>query len=166
MSEDESEEDSVSEDEDYESEEPESEESKQRKKDARPRPSQYFGVYWNVGVGKWCTTSRLQGFKSAYFTVEEQAARHYDAEARRLLGANAKLNFPQAGELRAVKHRTAKQRKKDARPRPSQYFGVYWKMVDGKWYTTSRLQGFKSAYFTVEEQAARHYDAEARRLLG
>jgi hypothetical protein len=85
VSEDESEEDSVSEDEDYESEKPESEKSKQRKLDRVPRPSQYFGVCWKMAAGKWYATSPLQGFKRGSYTVEEQAARHYDrgAEAAR-----------------------------------------------------------------------------------
>lgn len=38
---------------------------------------------------------------SAYFDSALAAAKAYDAEARRIFGKRARLNFPKGGELRA-----------------------------------------------------------------
>ena len=65
----------------------------------RPMPnrtSPYKGVGWNGRAGIWRARIRFQGDLRhlGYFTDEVAAAKAYDAAARELFGAYARLNFP------------------------------------------------------------------------
>lgn len=90
----------------------------------------------------------------------------------RLLGSKAKLTFPRAGDVRAVKrrrNRTAKQIKQDSTPRKSEYASLCWDRSRSKWIVEIQYdehRGRKRFPIEQEEQVARHHDAQARRLLG
>eukprot|EP01047_Picozoa_sp_COSAG01_P069641 COSAG01_NODE_10357_length_2185_cov_19.300575_4_plen_191_part_01 len=62
--------------------------------------SRYRGVSWNKNKRKWtaCVTHQDRTQHLGTFSDEESAARAYDAQARLLHGAAARLNFPRAGE--------------------------------------------------------------------
>lgn len=58
--------------------------------------SGYRGVHWNVRAGKWYAAANRGGerFFAGAFDLAIDAARAYDAKAREIYGAFAKLNFP------------------------------------------------------------------------
>jgi len=61
--------------------------------------SRFLGVHWDTAVGRWAATITDSGppprtVRIAHFDDEVDAARAYDAKARELLGARARLNFP------------------------------------------------------------------------
>eukprot|EP01050_Picozoa_sp_SAG11_P015943 SAG11_NODE_2118_length_3791_cov_2.251625_4_plen_245_part_00 len=63
------------------------------------RRSRFRGVRWKVGDAKWEACIKTEG-RTTYlglFTDEAAAARAYDAAARELRGAEARVNFPRAG---------------------------------------------------------------------
>ena len=149
------------------------------------RKSKYVGVSWHVshakyGVyGKWKVQINHQGKQRTvdYFPAdkEKQAAKCYDAEARKLRGPKAKLNFPRAGEAKgtAVQRRTAEQRAADRAlggVRKSKYVGVSWSSASGKWHATLTHKGVSRSlgYFPAdkEKEAAQCYDKVARKLRG
>ncbi|OHB55307.1 MAG: hypothetical protein A2173_08695 [Planctomycetes bacterium RBG_13_44_8b] len=57
--------------------------------------SKYKGVCFNKALGKWAGSIRFEGRRShlGYFVNEEEAARTYDAAARKYHGEFAALNF-------------------------------------------------------------------------
>lgn len=58
--------------------------------------SKYKGVCWNRGKGKWMAQimiNRKQNYLG-YFVIEEDAARAYDAAAKRHDPVHCRLNFP------------------------------------------------------------------------
>jgi hypothetical protein len=66
---------------------------------SRGGTSQYKGVGWHRGAGKWIAriTVNYQGRHLGLFADEEAAARAYDAAAFEAWGEYARLNFPQEG---------------------------------------------------------------------
>lgn len=65
---------------------------------AKGSTSQYLGVRWDKGRGNWCAAISVAGrghFLGRYGR-EDEAARAYDAAARRHFGQFANLNFPDA----------------------------------------------------------------------
>lgn len=70
---------------------------------------QFRGVTWNKHVGKWQAAVKHLGrcLHLGVFTDPADAARAYDAKARDLWGAFARLNFPLPGEAPAVLARAA-----------------------------------------------------------
>lgn len=85
-----------------------SENSQNQRKRLNKTRSRFKGVSWVVHTGGKTRRSpwRAQIDKSGqprnylgYHQTEEAAARAYDAEARRLFGVFACLNFPKAGEV-------------------------------------------------------------------
>lgn len=73
----------------------------QNNRNKRPslgRSSSYKGVGWNRGVRKWKAgiTVGRRPVHLGYFTLEEDAARAYDAAALECFGEFAYLNFPAA----------------------------------------------------------------------
>ena len=69
--------------------------------------SYYRGVSWDKRQGKW--TAQIKHFRRKQhlgtFAKEETAARAYDAQARRVHGAAARVNFPHVGEQEAARPR-------------------------------------------------------------
>ena len=149
--------------------------------------SRFVGVRWKRG--KW--VARVQGAISGQQTMhddEEEAARAFDAAARRLRGDDAhggkpkggnnwlRLNFPTDEEVKRAKARgallTAEDKAKAAaaaeRQRPSKFAGVTWFKDSRKWRASIRHDGKIKALgsFVDEEEAARAFDAAARRLRG
>jgi hypothetical protein len=57
--------------------------------------SRFKGVHWVKAEKKWKAGIRVEGKKRhlGYFSCEESAAKAYDAEAKKLYGDFAKLNF-------------------------------------------------------------------------
>lgn len=75
----------------------------QNTRNARKRPgpsSPYKGVTWSRRRSKWYAQIQASGRKRAlgFFTDEQDAARAYDAAARELFGAFARVNFPADSE--------------------------------------------------------------------
>lgn len=59
--------------------------------------SRYIGVYFQKSAGKWATFIRNKGKKTwlGYYVNEVEAAKAYDAAARKYHGEFASLNFPE-----------------------------------------------------------------------
>ena len=151
--------------------------------------SRFVGVRWNKGKRKW--VAQVQGAISSQQTMhddEEEAARVFDAEARRLRGDDAhggkpkggnnwlRLNFPTDEEVKRAKARgallTAEDKAEAAaaaeRQRPSKFAGVTWLKDCRKWKACIRHDGEVKALgsFVDEEEAARAFDVVARQLRG
>jgi len=136
---------------------------------AAPTSSRFRGVYWHKQIGgtsKWTAQIRLSGKSKnlGSFDDEEEAAHAYDAEARKHFmeetlprqSQSGGFNFP-ASERGPIKDA--------AKPISSAYRGVNWDKRKGKWKTQLALGGKKKhlGHFEDEEDAARAYDAEARK---
>lgn len=67
----------------------------------RPTSSRFKGVCWNEREGKWQSQIRVDDKpkKLGMFDDQEDAAYAYDEAARELWGADARVNFPEPGEL-------------------------------------------------------------------
>jgi hypothetical protein len=67
----------------------------------RPTTSRFKGVCWNEREGKWFAQIGYQNqrIKLGTFGCEEDAAVAYDEAARTYFGAEARVNFPERGEL-------------------------------------------------------------------
>ena len=152
------------------------------KRGVEVRKSKYVGVSWHISKakygasGKWKVQIAHDGVHHHLGAFppdkEQQAAERYDAEARKLHGSKAKLNFPRAGESKAAaaKRRTAEQVAADKalRGRKSKYVGVSWNASSAKWHVGMKHGGEQhhlgSFPADQEKQAAERYDAEARKL--
>eukprot|EP01047_Picozoa_sp_COSAG01_P046408 COSAG01_NODE_4355_length_5108_cov_4.680176_1_plen_270_part_00 len=143
--------------------------------------SAYRGVTWLKRTGKWRAEIRHQGRGQhlGSFNDEGDAARAYDARARQLHGASARLNFPGEGErqgaalqrvdpqVKAANVAAVAMRQKQQRG-TSAYRGVSWSKQTGKWVASIRHQGRQQflGCFADEGDAARAYDVRAGRLHG
>eukprot|EP01043_Picozoa_sp_COSAG02_P056862 COSAG02_NODE_6809_length_3349_cov_7.200000_2_plen_171_part_01 len=150
------------------------------KRGVEVRKSKYVGVRWYISKakygasGKWTVQIGHDGVLRhlGYYPPgkEKKAAERYDAEARKLHGSKAKLNFPRAGESKCAERRTAEQVAADKalRGRKSKYVGVSWNAYAGKWHVQISHNGVKHRVGAFpedqEKQAAKRYDAEARKL--
>ena len=145
----------------------------------RGRKSQYVGVSWSTASAKWHVNMTHAGEKRSlgYYPAdqEKQAAERYDKEARKLRGSKAKLNFPRKGESKGAARtmRTKEQMAADKAlggVRKSKYVGVSWNGKEGKWQVALSHDGvgriIGSFPAEQEEEAAKRYDEEARRLRG
>jgi hypothetical protein len=113
--------------------------------------TKYVGLYWFKRVSKWKATIKHQrkNISLGYFVDEIEAAKAYDAEARRIRGANAHggimpnsnsrrcvLNFPTKAEI-ARKEKLDRQRAEEQRrrnvSRSSRFVGVVWHKKKAKW---------------------------------
>jgi hypothetical protein len=67
----------------------------------RPTTSRFKGVSWNSRDEVWQAQIRVDNLNRVlgYFDDEEDAALAYDDAAREVWGAEARVNFPRAGEL-------------------------------------------------------------------
>eukprot|EP00935_MAST-01C_sp_MAST-1C-sp1_P000074 g74.t1 len=132
----------------------------------------YRGVSWHSGKARYQAKIKVQGTQRhlGYFNDAQEAARAYDAAAREpkasghaATGTGPQLNFP-----------TEEERQQE-RPQSSTYRGVSWHKGKRKWVVQIRHRhqgsGGKSSRsslgaFSNEEEAARVYDAAARKLHG
>lgn len=75
----------------------------QRTQIRRGKTSRFKGVSWFAQTKKWQAGIRVSGKGRGlgYFVNEDDAARAYDAAARREFGRFAALNFPRDGEIAA-----------------------------------------------------------------
>ena len=77
--------------------------------------SEFVGVHWNKGLGRWEATIRRDGKKVQLgsFDDEQAAARAFDTAARQHAGSHAgnarrlKVNFPTAAEATFAKKKAA-----------------------------------------------------------
>ena len=127
---------------------------------AQRRSSKYVGVHWRKLKGRWRVDIMHEG-KKQYVGLfaedaEEDAARAYD-------GTTWRLNFPTQAEIAAatqmVSHRKV-----------SKFVGVSWHSPSNQWAVSICHEGkmrFVGCFAEdAEEDAARAYDAAARRLRG
>jgi len=120
-----------------------------------------------------------------YFDDEQEAAHAFDAAARRLRpngkahGSRAgtrwqRVNFPTAKEeayaaqqgLRSAEGKSAAAAKAVAQGFVSTFVGVHWDKQSGRWKVSIGHDGtdHHTGYFDDEQEAARAFDAAARRL--
>ena len=136
--------------------------------------SAHVGVYWQHPSKKWRALGTAAGAGGkqkqkhlGLFHDEDDAARAYDEWARRRHaerdggdGDGLAVNFPRpgSGEVRAVKKAYRK----------SAYRGVRWHTQNRRWGAALWYGGRSNAlgHFATEEEAARAYDAAARRHRG
>ncbi len=67
----------------------------------RPTSSRFKGIHWNEREGAWLAQIRVDDKQRrlGLFDDEEDAALAYDQAAREIWGAEARVNFPEPGEL-------------------------------------------------------------------
>jgi hypothetical protein len=152
------------------------------------RVSRFNGVSWHksaAGTVRWCVQLRHDGKKHylGYFAEdkEEDAARAFDAAARRLRGAKAHggrsgtnrcyLNFPTDAEVAGADEAAARcgaSRFLGVCWNTSRFLGVCWNKKSRKWEAELRYDGQKHHLGRFaedkEEDAARAYDTAARRV--
>ncbi|KAJ9523853.1 hypothetical protein QJQ45_020050, partial [Haematococcus lacustris] len=138
--------------------------------------SQYKGVSWNSACSKWVAVLWDRELKRARhigsFESEEAAARAYDREAIKMLGADAGLNFRESmTEYLASTGLTvaaSEPSSRDAAKGSSQYRGVSWHDRSQRWEV--RVWGGGKQHFIgsygSEVEAARAYDKAVLQLRG
>jgi len=115
--------------------------------------SKYKGVTRAKQDQKWQAYITIDGKSKylGYFASEEDAARKFDESAASL---NKPLNFPGAGQKKAIKQRSSK------------YKGVSWNQRAQKWMAHITIDGKKTylGYFDSEKAAAHKFDEAAASL--
>jgi ketopantoate reductase len=134
------------------------------------------GVTWHKHNKKWYAAIRHRGtvHHIGSFHSEEDAARAYDERAREYRGAQAELNFPEVGEVKAQQFTRsaaeikAAEQAAAAKGYKSHYRGLYWHTDAHKWVARASHDGklHSLGAFSSEEDAARAYDEAAREHHG
>ena len=136
--------------------------------------SKFLGVSWNKGDMKWRVGIFHDHRKIGLgrFDNEAEAARTYDAEARKLKGARARLNFPNTGEIqghgRMLRTPAEVRLAREIGAQKSQYRGVCWDKQRCKWKAQIKDPVANKVkhlgLFIDEELAARSYDDAERSM--
>ncbi|KAG1661746.1 hypothetical protein FOA52_004805 [Chlamydomonas sp. UWO 241] len=132
--------------------------------------SRFTGVCWDKASSSWRArvwvpqTKHHQHIGS--YVSEEDAARAYDCTAVRLLGPDAKRNFP--GET--VSEMPVAQSKEREQHKSSRFTGVCWDKASSSWrarlYDPQTKHQQHIGCYASEEDAARAYDRTAVKALG
>lgn len=105
---------------------------------------------------RWQAQIQCAGKKThlGHYLDQEEAARKYDEEARKL---GRHVNFPNEGDIQAIK---------GGRGGKSRFKGVSWHLVTNKWEAGIKIDGKKTGlgHFTDEVEAAHRYDEAAAKL--
>jgi len=141
----------------------------QRKR--RGTASRYKGV--TPCKRSWQARIRVNGKQTHLGTygTEEEAARAYDAAARRAFGEFACLNFPVGSEASALEPRPASRPSSTQVPDSagtSRYRGVFWSGQKCKWQAKIHADGKQRhlGFYVSETEAALAYDDAARDAYG
>jgi hypothetical protein len=133
--------------------------------------SQYLGVHWNRQRQRWAAIICFgkKPVQIAQFDAAEDAAVAYDRVAIRVFGNEVERNFPR----RRLKPANITEMRKWARrlwkkKTSSRFRGVTWSEKDRVWIAQIHPDGSRRhlGAFAVEEDAARAYDREARKVWG
>jgi AP2 domain len=141
--------------------------------------SRYRGVCWHKG--KW--RAQLGKMHLGYFDAEEDAAMAYDSALRASVQSHDKLNFPELPVGIPFKKSAPRDSyshgyvKRDADgnaeaynniKKTSRFKGVGWHAKMGQWRAQIifKCKNYHLGYFNTEEDAARAYDAAAKRFRG
>jgi hypothetical protein len=141
----------------------------------RPRPSsapeKYLGVHWDSRRQRWAVIVCF-GKKSvqiAQFDSAEDAAVAYDRVVIDAVGDDVERNFPR----RRLKPASIEEMREWARllwkkTTSSRFRGVTWSEKNHVWVAQIHPDGCRRhlGVFDVEEDAARAYDREAKRVWG
>ena len=129
--------------------------------------SRFRGVSWSNDRNKWMASLYIRAKKRHFLGLhlsEEDAARAYDDEVRRLSLSPALLNFPREGEAPAGAAAPAAR----SPVRSSRFLGVSWHKDQRKWrarlYVSEEKRDHFLGFYAAEEAAARARDAEVIRL--
>ena len=148
--------------------------------------SAFVGVAWAKREGRWRASARHDGKDHVgYFNDEQEAARAFDVVARRLRPKGQAhgvlsgkhwlhLNFPTAKEeayaarqgMPSAARKSAVAAMAAAQGFVSAFVGVRWDKQKGRWAAAIWHDGSNHhlGYFDDDQEAARAYDAAARRL--
>lgn len=140
---------------------------RQNRQNSLPRPHHLKGISWEKQ--RWRVRIHVDGqcLNLGSYSDPHHAALLYDAAARHFFGDYARTNFPPEAVppfIHTMLHRLLHPIRIEKRPSP--YRGVSWHR--GRWRVRLKIQGreYHLGCFRDEIQAARAYDAHARRLLG
>ena len=133
--------------------------------------SQYIGVSWLPKQNSWRACMIVAGIQhgASGFADETEAAMARDRIALAVLGAKARLNFPDAAPAPVDAAELRRQQRAIFKATTSsQYRGVVWSRARECWLAAiqSELRQHELGAFADEEKAARAYDRAARRLHG
>jgi hypothetical protein len=142
-----------------------------RAKQRTSETSRFQGVHWDSRRGRWAAIVCIgrKPIQIAQFDDEEAAAMAYDRVAKHLDKTGSDLNFPR----RRLKPASIQEMRKWSRAlwkrkTTSRFRGVTFDKRSVKWKAQIGHQGGHAVlgYYDYEEDAARAYDAEARKVFG